>query len=70
MPTLESFQQLTLCFIDPIQHDYEVIRGVVLADETLAKRSRITGVDRDTIDEKAHRFLEQGMHELGAGCRG
>lgn len=61
MPTSESFQQLALRFIDPIQHDYEVIRGVVLADETLAERSRITGVDRDTIGDKAHRFLEQGM---------
>jgi hypothetical protein len=30
----------------------------VLADETLVERSRITGVDRDTIGEKAHRFLE------------
>jgi hypothetical protein len=33
----------------------------VLADETVVERHRITGVVRDTISEKAHRFLEQGM---------
>ena len=64
MPTSESFQQLALRFIDPIQHDYEVIRGVMLADETIAERSRITGVDRDTISEKAQRFLQAGMFGL------
>jgi transposase InsO family protein len=61
MSASEEFQQLALRFTDPIQHDYEVIRGVILADETIIERSRITGVDRDTVSEKAHRFLAQGM---------
>lgn len=64
MPTSESFQQLALRFIDPVQYDYEVIRGVLLADETLAERSQLTGVDRDTIGEKTRRFLQQGMFGL------
>lgn len=64
MSTSESFQQLAIRFTDPVQHDYEVIRGIMLADETIAERSRITGVDRDTISEKAQRFLEGGMAGL------
>ena len=64
MPTSESFQQLSLRFTDPVQHDYEVIRGIMLADETVAERSRLTGVDRETIAEKARRFLEEGMFGL------
>jgi hypothetical protein len=27
MPAFERFQQLALRFTDPVQHDYEVIRG-------------------------------------------
>ena len=53
MSTSENFQQLAMRFTDPVQHDYEVIRGIMLADETIAKRSRVTGVDRDTVSEKA-----------------
>src|SRR6266545_2037516 len=61
MSTPESFQQLALRFTDAVQHAYEVIRGVLLADETIGERSRVTGVDRDTVSEKARRFLEEGM---------
>lgn len=61
MPASERFQQLALRFTDPVQHDYEVIRGIFLADETVAARSRETGVDRATVGEKARRFLEHGM---------
>jgi len=53
MSASEEFQQLALRFTDAIQHDYEVIRGIMLVDESIAERSRITGVDRDTISEKA-----------------
>jgi hypothetical protein len=60
----ERFQQLALRFTDPVQHDYEVIRGIMLADETVAQRSRITGIDRDTISKKARRFLAEGMFGL------
>jgi transposase InsO family protein len=61
MPAPDDFQQLALRFTDPIQHDYEVIRPLMLVDETVAARSREIGVDRATIAEKARRFLEQGM---------
>jgi len=57
----ESFQQLAMRFTDPVQHDYEVIRGIMLADETIAHRSRVTGLDRDTVSEKARRFVQHGM---------
>jgi hypothetical protein len=61
MPASEHFQQLALRFTDPVQHEYEVIRGFFLADETIAERSRETGLDRATVAEKARRFLESGM---------
>jgi len=64
MSAAEGFQQLALRFTDPIQHDYEVIRGIMLADETVAERSRMTGVDRDTVSEKARRFVQHGMFGL------
>ena len=57
----DDFQQLALLFIDPIQHDYEVIRDLLLYAATVAARSDATGVDRATIGEKAKRFVEQGM---------
>jgi len=60
----ESFQQLAMRFTDPVQHDYEVIRGIMLADETIAHRSRVTGLDRDTVSEKARRFVQHGMFGL------
>lgn len=44
MPTSDSFQQLALRFTDPVQYDYEVIRGILLADETDAYRARFTVV--------------------------
>jgi hypothetical protein len=64
MPASERFQQLALRFTDPVQFWYEVIRGSLVADETIAERSRETGLDRATVAEKAHRFLEGGMFGL------
>jgi len=64
MPALDDFHQLALRFTDPVQHDYEVIREIMLADATIAERSRATGLDRATVREKAHRFLEEGMRGL------
>src|SRR5258708_1672213 len=61
MTASENFQQLALRFTDPIQYDYEVIRGIMLADETVAERSRATGVDRTTVGEKARCFVQGGM---------
>lgn len=61
MPVTDDFQQLALRFSDPIQHDYEVIRDIMLADATIAARSRVTGLDRATVSEKARRFVQHGM---------
>lgn len=64
IPEPEDFRQLELLFTDPIQHEYEVIRKVVLFAETLAQRAAETGIDRATVGEKARRFIEQGMFGL------
>jgi Winged helix-turn helix len=61
MSAPEEFAQLALRFIDPIQFRYEVIRDIMLADATIAERSRITGVDRGTVATHARRFVEDGM---------
>lgn len=58
MSTSESFENLARRFTDPVQHDYEVIRGVMLEDESITERSRITGVDRETVSEKTRRFIQ------------
>lgn len=64
MPVSEDFRQLALRFTDPVQYSYEVIRGIMLADETITACSEATGLDRATVGEKAHRFLEGGMLDL------
>lgn len=64
-PEPEDFHQLALRFIDPIQHDYEVIRDVVLFAETLTQRAAETGVARAAVGEKARRFVQDGMLGLG-----
>jgi hypothetical protein len=61
VPALEDFAQLQLHFVDYIQHDYEVIRPIMLFAETVAERSRQTGVERTVVGEKARRFVTQGM---------
>jgi len=61
VPESDDFYQLKLLFTDPIQHDYEVVRKVVLYAETLAQRAEETGLDRATMGEKARRFVEEGM---------
>jgi len=57
----EDFAPYQLQFIDPIQYDYEVIRPIVLFAETIAERSRQTGLERTTIGDKARRFIQDGM---------
>jgi transposase InsO family protein len=57
----EDFTQLALRFTDPMQYRYEVIRDIMLADVTIAERSRVTGVDRGTVAQHARRFVEGGM---------
>jgi hypothetical protein len=41
-----------------------VIRDIMRADATVAERSRATGLDSETIGEKARRFLAGGMRGL------
>lgn len=61
MAATEDFTQYKLQFVDYIQHDYEVIRPIVLFAETIAERSRQTGLERTGIGEKARRFVQEGM---------
>lgn len=61
MSAQEDFHQLKRQFVDPIQHDYEAIRPIVLFAETAAERSRQTGIDRTTIGDKARHFVIDGM---------
>jgi hypothetical protein len=65
----EDFAQIRMQFIDPLQHDYEVIRPIVLFGETAAERSRQTGIDRTVIGDKARRFVTDGMIGLRDGRR-
>jgi putative transposase len=60
----EDFEQIRLQFVDPIQHDYEVIRPIVLHGETAAERSRQTGMERTTVADTARRFILEGMAGL------
>jgi transposase len=59
--TTEDFNQLRLRFTDPIQHDYELVRPVVLFTQPIAARSRETDTERSTVGEKARRFVTRGM---------
>jgi len=61
VPAAEDFAPYKLQFIDAIQHDYEVIRPIVLFAETIAERSRQTGIERTVVGEKARRFVMEGM---------
>jgi hypothetical protein len=57
----DDFEQLKVSFIDPIQHDYEAIRPVVLGADTLSARSHQVQIDRTVLGDKARRFLAQGV---------
>ena len=56
-----DFKQLRLLFTDPIQHDYEAIRPVVLFAEPITQRSEETEMGRTTLSDKARRFVTEGM---------
>ena len=60
----EEFAHSRQQFVAPIQHDYEVIRPIVLFAETAAERSRQTGVERTVVGDKARRFVLEGMDGL------
>lgn len=67
MSAQEEFEHIRRQFLDPIQHDYEVIRPIVLFAETAAERSRQTGVERTVVGDKARRFVLEGMLGLTDG---
>ena len=77
MAVQEDFVDLRQYFVDPIQHDYEVIRPIVLFAETAAERSRQTGVERtwwatklDALSSKAWTASATGGRRRGtAGAR-
>jgi hypothetical protein len=58
--TAEDFAQIRMYFIDPLQHDYEVVRPLLFFGETAAERSCQTGIDRTVIGDKARRFVTDG----------
>jgi hypothetical protein len=64
---VEGFAQIRMYFIDLLQHDYEVVRPIVLFGVTTAERSRQTGIDRTVIGDKARRFITDGMIGLTDG---
>jgi len=66
----DTFAQLALAFTDPLQHEYEIIRPIVLFAETVAERSRQTGVERTQVGEQARRFVQHGMLGLADGRAG
>ena len=53
MSAQEEFEQIRRHFVDPIQHDYEVIRPIVLFGDPAAERSRQTGVERTVVGDKS-----------------
>ena len=67
MSAQEDFEHIRRQCVDPIQHDYEVIRPLVLFAETAAERSRQTGVERTVVGDKARRFVIEGMLGLTDG---
>ena len=67
MSAQEEFEQIRRQCIDPIQHDYEVMRPIVLFAETAAERSRQTGGERTVVGDKARRLVLAGMLGLPDG---
>lgn len=64
MSAQEDVEPIRLQCVDPLQHDDEVIRPIVLFGETAAERSRQTGMERTTVGDKARRFVLDGMAGL------
>ena len=61
MDDKKDFTQLRLRFTDPVQHDYEVIRPIVLFAQSANSRSQETKIPRTTVREKAKQFVIKGM---------
>lgn len=60
MSAVEDLAQYQLRFVDDMQHDDAVIRPIVLCAETLAARSRQTGIAPTVVGAKARRFAMAG----------
>jgi hypothetical protein len=56
----EDFAPYQLPFVDDIPHDDAVIRPLVLCAETVAERSRQTGLERTVVGATARRFAPAG----------
>jgi hypothetical protein len=54
MPASARFQHLALHFIDPVQHEYEVIRGIFVADETIADETIAARSWETALERLAH----------------
>jgi len=64
---VEGLAQIRMYFIDLLQHDYEVVRPIVLLGDTTAEHCRQTRIDRTVIGDKARRFITDGMIGLTDG---
>ena len=67
MSAQEEFEHIRRQCIDPLQHDYEVIRPIVLCAETAAERRRHTGVERTVVGDKARCLVLEGMRGRADG---
>ncbi len=63
-PLPDDFHQLKLAFSDPVQHDYEAIRPIVLGAATISHRSEQTGIERTVLGDYARQFVQHGMRGL------
>lgn len=57
----DDFEQVKVSCIDPIPHDDEAIRPVVLGADTLRARSHQVQIDRTVRGDKARRLRAQGV---------
>jgi putative transposase len=60
----DNGQQLELCFTDPIQRTYELIRPVVLFGVSPTERAQQTGAAERTLYRHVKRFTEGGIAKL------
>jgi hypothetical protein len=63
---VENWQQLELLLTFPEQRTYELIRPIVLFNQSVHSRAAETGSVERTLQRQAKRFAEQGMRSLFA----
>jgi putative transposase len=64
MTPIEPWAQLELCFTDPVQRTYELIRPVVLFGVSPTECAQQTGAGERTLYRHVKRFTEGGMAKL------